>query len=96
MKIPHAVTFCFVRVFWIEETRVPAAPVIIVDRIDALIASLGWYTASSDAIVKLSERGIELYNMTTQAMCIIIIGQLWRKHARFCRKRVGISRSEQG
>lgn len=68
VKTPHAVTFCFVRVFWIEETRVPAAPVIIVARIDAEMASLGWYAASSDAMIELSERSIELYDMTTQAM----------------------------
>lgn len=79
VKIPHAVTFCFVRVFWMEETRVPAAPVIIVDRMDAVMASLGWYTASSGAMMKLSVKVMELYDTTAQAMCI---GQLQRKHAR--------------
>lgn len=47
VKTPHAETFCFVRVFCIEDTRAPAPPVIAVALSAALIASLGWYTGSS-------------------------------------------------
>lgn len=41
VNIPQAVTFCFVKVFWTPDTNAPAAPVIIVDLIEVLMASLG-------------------------------------------------------
>lgn len=43
VNTPHAFTLLFVRVFCIAATASPAAPVISVPLIVALIVSFGWY-----------------------------------------------------
>lgn len=42
VRTPQPVTFCRVRLFCTADRKSPAPPTIIVDRTDALIASLGW------------------------------------------------------
>lgn len=42
VKTPQALTFRLVRVFWMADTRPPAAPVTILPLIAALTESFGW------------------------------------------------------
>lgn len=52
VRTPQPVTFCRVRLFCTADRKSPAPPTIMVDRTDALIASLGWYAGlPSDAIL---------------------------------------------
>lgn len=80
VKMPHADTFCLVRVFWTAETNVPAPPVIMVALIDWPMASFGWYTASDEAMMGSSKRSLGGY--TAHVWALIQAGAEWGRGER--------------